>query len=158
LFAGTSGDTWCTLGPIAASGTDNPATDDIDVAYATSVVGDEIIYEMALPTYSSFDINTQSGTKLSLTDSEVIAFNIQINSVSSAGAGALGVNAGFEPDDWFKFEVIADSSLVVGDWGYFDADLDLDGYVNLADMDVIIEKWLTCTDPEIPGCEQIWLP
>jgi hypothetical protein len=158
VFAGTSGGTSCTLGPVAIASTDDPATDDIDVVYATSVVGDEISYEMALPTYSLFDINTQSGTKLSLIDGDVIAFDLQINSVSTTGAGGLFADQDHGPVDWPKFTVTASSSLVLGDMGYLDNDLDLNGEVGLSDLNTIAEKWLSCTDPEIPGCDQPWAP
>ena len=70
-----------------------------------------MIYEMALPTYSLFDINTQSGTKVSLTEGEVIAFNLQINSINDVLVGALFVNQDHKPNNWLKFEVTTDSGL-----------------------------------------------
>ncbi|MCG7853164.1 MAG: hypothetical protein MIO92_11650, partial [Methanosarcinaceae archaeon] len=111
VFPRDNGGTWCSLGSIGDPDTDDPATDDIDVAYATSVVDDVIVYEMALPTYSLFDINTQSGTKVSLTEGEVIAFNLQINSVNDVLVGGLFVNQDHKPNNWFKFEVTTGSGL-----------------------------------------------
>ncbi len=153
-----SGGTWCTLGPISILSTDDPATDDIDVAYGSSVDGDEILYEIAMPTYSSFDLNSGTGTKVTLSDGEVIAFNLQMNSVSSLGAGGLFPDQSHVPNDWYKFTVTANSSLSLGDLGFFEADLDQDGEVGPTDLETVIEKWLSCTDPEIPGCDQPWAP
>jgi hypothetical protein len=162
LFPKASGGTWCSLGNVYDPNTTDPATDDIDVAYASSVDGDVIGYEMALPTYLDYTGDPNStgdlGTKLTLTDGEVIAFNLQINSVSSAGAGGLFDNQNNAPNNWFKFEVTANSSLSLGDLGFFDSDIDLNGEVGLSDLNTIALKWLSCTDPEIPGCDRPWEP
>ncbi len=157
LFNKASGGSWCTLGPVAAS-TDDPATNDIDVAYASSVDGDMIVYEMALPVYSSYDINTGTGTKVSLMDGDVIAFNLQINSVSTAGAGGLYEDQSHVPSDWPAFTVTANSSLSLGDLGFFKADIDENGEVGVSDIATIGENWLSCTDPETQGCDQPWAP
>ncbi len=157
VFNKASGGTWCTLGSVYHA-TDDPATDDIDVAYATSVVGDEIIYEMALPTYLDYTADPNNtgdfGTKVTLTDGDVVAFNLQINS----GDGGLHDNQNYAPNNWFKFTVTANSSIALGDWGFIASDLDTNGEVGLSDLNTIAQKWLSCTDPEIAGCDTPWAP
>ena len=44
-----------------------------------------------------------------------------------------------------------------GNWGYYDADLNKDCYVDLKDLAVLGQGLLTCTDPLGEDC-QIWNP
>ncbi len=149
----TNGSTFGVLGNVHNTpGYTDPAT--IGASYATGTNGDEVIYEMALPTYSVYP-----GTQVSLAHGDVVAINPQINSVSSAGFGALFDNQGKAPAaDFFAFTVTDNLSFDIGDFGYFDADLDLDGEVGLSDLLTIAQKWTSCTDPEVLGCDQPWLP
>ncbi len=53
---------------------------------------------------------------------------------------------------------IADGSrlyggLKLGDLGYYDADLNFDGYVNLEDLLIFAHSWLDCNDSENPACQ-----
>lgn len=129
-----------------------------DIDYAVAVNGDEIVYEIAIPAYLVYNINTQSGTKATLGDGDVIAFNIQINSVNGELSGGLFNNQSHNPQDWAKFTVTANSSLVLGDMGFFAGDIDRSGVVGSSDLMILIDKWLSCTDPEQEGCEQPWMP
>ncbi|MHC5137163.1 MAG: hypothetical protein ACYSN7_01290, partial [Planctomycetota bacterium] len=150
LWPQTDGSTFGVLGNVHNTpGYTDPATVGVD--YATAEVGDVIVYEMALP--------TNDPNSAPLVHGEVVAVNPQINSVSSAGFGALFDNQGKVPaTDFFKFTVTANSTLSLGDFGYFDADLDLDGYVDIDDLLTIVQKWLSCTDPEVLGCDTPWAP
>ncbi|MFI4911227.1 MAG: hypothetical protein ACIAQZ_06120 [Sedimentisphaeraceae bacterium JB056] len=154
IFPQTGG-FYANLGPI---GTAMDAEVYTDIEAAVSVDGDIITYEIALPVYSSYDINSQSGTSYNLTDSDVVAFNLQINSVNGGEFGGLFADQGHAPDGWPAFTVTLNSSLPLGAFGFFDADLDENGMVGLSDLDTIILKWLSCTDPEGVGCDQPWMP
>ncbi len=155
VFPLSAGGTLANLGSLATA---RDAGEYTDAQYAVSVAGNMIQYEMAIPAYLTYNVGTKSGTKATLGNGDVIAFNIQFNSVNGELSGALFNNQSFSPEDWAKFTITANSSLVLGDFGFLKTDLDKNGYVGLSDIDVIIDRWLSCTDPEIPGCDQPWLP
>lgn len=46
--------------------------------------------------------------------------------------------------------------LACGDWGYLDADLDKDCYVNIKDIALLAQSWLACTDPLGTDCVSVW--
>ena len=48
--------------------------------------------------------------------------------------------------------LIIDNDLGCGDWGYTQADLNRDCYVNLIDYTIFAQQWLTCTVPNGLGC------
>ena len=43
-----------------------------------------------------------------------------------------------------------------GRWGFFDADVDRNCEVDLADFAVLAGGWLHCTDPDNAACDQSW--
>lgn len=95
-----SGGGWSSLGPVAFGYT--PAADYTDIDYAVSVDGDKIIYEMAIPAYLSYDINTQSGTLAALAAGDNFAFNIQFNSVNNDIAGiSIDGKDSWSGVDWY---------------------------------------------------------
>jgi hypothetical protein len=88
----------------------------------------------------------------------VIAFDLQINNCDGTTGGGLYADQSNVPNDWQKFTVKLNNAFSIGDFGYFDTDLDHNGRVGLSDLAVISLKWLSCTDPQIAGCDQPWAP
>jgi hypothetical protein len=162
--ATSTGTGWCSLGGLGGHGVDAytymPAQNTIDVSSAVVQSGSDYIYEFAIPTYSDFaGIKGGTSSKLTLANNDVIAFDLQLDDYTDGTSGAgLFDNQSQSPNDWSKFTVRQTSSFNIGDFGYFDTDIDHNGVVGFSDVAVIAEKWLSCTDPQITGCDQPWLP
>jgi len=55
---------------------------------------------------------------------------------------------GYTDRDYFTGTLQAEC----GDWGYLGGDVNRDCRVNLADLAIMAQGWLGCTDPQTPGC------
>ena len=55
----------------------------------------------------------------------------------------------------FRKWTLADTwpGLGCGNWGYLYADLNEDCYVDIGDLVIIVQNWLTCSDPGDPFCQ-----
>lgn len=65
------------------------------------------------------------------------------------GDGDLNMS---DPTSWNTIMLVNQEDLVLGDWGYMPADFDDSGLVNLSDFAVVMQQWLSCTNPEDPDC------
>ncbi len=65
---------------------------------------------------------------------------------------AAAINSFGMLDNIFAFPSVPPAC---GEWGYSDADVNEDCYVNLIDFALMAESWLTCTDPLDSNCVNI---
>ena len=138
---GTSG-SWASL----ASGWDILS----DFTYATSVDGNNIIYEFKAVQYDNFgeDFMAVNPTVISdLTAGKTIRFDIVIDGrwgINAADIGVLAANTNTgratNADNFAIYTLV--ESAPCGAWGRYDADLNQDCTVNFADFADLAEDWL----------------
>ncbi len=148
-YDGSTGST-ATLGNTAGALVE---TVPIPTLHGASVDGDDIIYELALPTYTYFaGIAGGSDTFKTMAVGEVIAFNFQINSLNGGTIGARFENQAHVPNNWYKYMIADNSGFTHGDWGYLDHDLDQNGEIGITELMTVALKWLDCTNPQDVNC------
>ena len=136
VFSSTGADAneWICLGlnPLAEDQTACPA-------FEVSVDGDTINYEIAMRPYDAFNWDDPpSSTVLTLSTGMVIGLDVIHDSKSTTGFGMLSENtmAG-------KYYIAANMQdyTLVGELGVLDGDLNGDGMVSGADLDIVRANW-----------------
>lgn len=137
VFASTGVDSgeWLALGNTPV-GPDQTAVPEL----AVSVVGDVINYEIAMRPYDFFNKDDPpSSTLLTLGTGMVIGLDVVIDSRTSAGGfGMLCEN--MMEGKWYR-AVQMQRYTLVGQAGALDGDLNGDGAVNSADLDIVRGNW-----------------
>jgi hypothetical protein len=113
IFRKDDGSSVAYFGPGGRDLTVEAAGADMDYATAIDSVGN-IVYEMAIPAYQLYDISGTATTMATIADGEEIAFNLQINSVSTSPVGIDVVTLGIGSLDTFKIAETEDSGSYVG--------------------------------------------
>jgi hypothetical protein len=96
--------------------------------------------------FSRQNMNLQTG--------QIYGFDIAINDsdISQLRTSILTYQGGNSKTEAPFAAIVLGAKSSCGTLGYFDADLDRNCIVNLADFAVLAEQWLGCTDPDTTKC------
>lgn len=156
----SSGSTWVTLGhtdvnPDAIQG----------VSAATSLNGDEIIYEVAVIPYDVFE-GRISGTvtPTDLINNKVVKLDVicasRYSMADVCSYGLLGDNKKYLKfnlaDGWNTVTCKQTLPTTCGSWGYESADIDKNCKVDFKDLAKFGSTWSQCTNPTDAGCDPYW--
>ena len=134
--------------------------------YSCRIVGNDIIYELAIPMYDNYAGrlgSTGSTTITQLQTDRIVGLDIVVDSrwdINNEGAfGMLAANS--DTGKFHNASAFAKYKLVeqtpCGAWGYAAGDIDENCVVNFKDFAKLAQQWLTCNDPDNDTCIQNWL-
>lgn len=140
-----------------------PLNSSVGFESAVAIDGDNIIYEFGVQMYDNYAGNSGSSGSTIISDLEVdklVRFDVTIDTRWGSGANEMGMLATSETTnrsgnaDSITVYKLVDSPC--GSWGYVDADLSRDCFVDLNDLSLFLQEWLVCNDPEDESCIENW--